>query len=190
MLQQTGEFLLEILLEMMPCLILDIFLHHSDLGRADAECSIPFLPGKAPPHPSGGAALELLNGVSEGLLGRQNKQQVNVVRSSTGGEQRETFAPGDAAKMSIEPGLARDSDERAAVFGAKDTVDEIACVCVGHATVVPTGLQFYMGLAFPTLKRGANEHCAYGAVVWLPGELEVPRLGTSERSSEMPWHAN
>jgi len=30
-------------------------------------------------------------------------------------------------------------------------------------SVVPTGLGFSFSLAFPTLKRGANNHCAYGA---------------------------
>ena len=28
---------------------------------------------------------------------------------------------------------------------------------------VPTGLRTLYGCAFPTLKRGANEQCAYGA---------------------------
>jgi hypothetical protein len=29
-----------------------------------------------------------------------------------------------------------------------------------------------VGQAYPTLKRGANDHCAYGAVALIPGSIE------------------
>lgn len=39
-------------------------------------------------------------------------------------------------------------------------------MCSGDGgSVVPTGLDFNCWDAYPTLKRGANEHCAYGALV-------------------------
>ncbi len=34
-------------------------------------------------------------------------------------------------------------------------------------STVPTGLRMNSGFANPTLKRGANNHCAYGADVGL-----------------------
>ena len=43
-------------------------------------------------------------------------------------------------------------------------------------STVPTGLRFNMRYGFPTLKRGANEHCTYGAWQMRRGERRTGRF--------------
>ena len=54
------------------------------------------------------------------------------------------------------------AESRALIKGLTDEV---------WASTVPTGLRTIDWVPFPTLKRGANKHCAYGAV-----EVRAPGL--------------
>jgi hypothetical protein len=49
---------------------------------------------------------------------------------------------------------------------------------------VPTGLRISMGCGFPTLKRGANGRCAYGAGAWRDAAI---RNRPIERRTRTSW---
>ena len=104
--------------------------------------------------------------MSKGLISRQNEEQMNVIGGPARGEQGEAFVTGNSAEIGIEGGHARDGDEWTAVLCAKDTVDEIVRVCVSHFRRCPYGTPILRACVIPTLKRGASNHCAYGAVAW------------------------
>jgi hypothetical protein len=65
-----------------------------------------------------------------------------MIRGAAGDDQLKAFAFGDAAEKREELGHLFVADCGATVLGAEDAVDEIACVCVGHDSIVPTGLPF------------------------------------------------
>jgi len=113
-------------------------------------------------HPPGRAAFELLHCVGKVNRRRQFKEEMNMVGCSTRGDERETFSARDGRKIDIELGGAGGGDEGAALFGAEDTVDEIARVRVSHRAPSLRDSQCTT-TAYPALKRGANERCAYGA---------------------------
>ena len=163
--KKCDKFLFKITFSMMFLLVLDVSLHHRNLRRTHAECSVSFLPGKSLSHPPGRTSLEFLNRMSKGVSCRQDKQQMNVIRRSACGDKRETLATRDAAQIGIEFDRARGRYERTAIFGAEYTMNEIARVCVRHRTPSLWDSQITTAIPFPTLKRGANKHCACGAPV-------------------------
>jgi hypothetical protein len=71
---------------------LNVLLHNRNLRRTHAEGPVSFLPGKSMAHPPGGASLEFLNGASKRTGRRQDKEQMNVIRRSARGDERETLA--------------------------------------------------------------------------------------------------
>lgn len=94
----------------------------------------------------------------------QNQEQMNVVCGSASGDQRKTFVASDSAQVGIEFADSRWLDERSAVFGAEDAMNEIIRICMRHLVVPSLRDSILQGFAVPTLKRGANERCAYGAI--------------------------
>ena len=130
--KQGDKFLFKVTFAVMLLLVLNVFLHHRNLRRDDAECSVTFLPGKAMPHPPGGASLEFLNGSGKGVRCRQDKEQMNVIRRSAGGQERRALAAGNAAEVGKEFGLACFGNQRAAIFRAENTMNKIACIRMRH----------------------------------------------------------
>jgi len=91
---------------------------------------------------------------------------MNMIGGSARGHKRETLAARNAAQVGIEFGGAGGWYQRAALFGAKDTMNEIARVRMRHGTPSLWDSPFTTGIStppHPTLKRGANKPCAYGA---------------------------
>ena len=68
-----------------------------------------------------------------------------MIRCSACGNQGEALVARDSAKIGVEIGHSLFVDEGFAFFRAENAVNEIGCVRVGHACVVPTGLPFYNG---------------------------------------------
>ena len=94
---------------------------------------------------------------------RQRKEEMNVIGRSTRGDKREALAPRNAAQVGIEFSRTGGRNERAAIFGAEDTMNKIARVRMRHDAPSLQDSQFTIALPHPTLKRGANNRCAYGA---------------------------
>src|ERR1035438_5719855 len=88
---------------------------------------------------------------------------MNVIGRSTRGDEREALAARNGTQVGMKLGGAGGRDERAAIFGAEDTMNEIARVRVGHDAPSLRDSQFITTTPYPTLKRGANQPCAYGA---------------------------
>jgi len=57
---------------------------------------------------------------------------MNVIGRSTRGDEREALAARNAAQVGVEFGGAGSRDQRAALFGAEDAMDEITYIRVGH----------------------------------------------------------
>ena len=108
----------------------------------------------------GRTALQLLHSRGEGLRGRQDKQKMNMVGRPAGSHEREAFASRNAANVCVEVRFAVRRNQRLALFGAEDAVNEIARVCVSHGCAVPTGLQFYIVPAIPTPRRANRSYTA------------------------------
>ena len=83
-----------------------------------------------------------MDGVCERLRSGQNEEQVNMVRGSARNDELESFAFSDAAEKREELGHFLIAYCGATVLGAEDAVDGVACECVGHDCIVPTGLPF------------------------------------------------
>ena len=73
---------------MVLCLIANITDHGCSPGFADAECSVPALPGELallrPPllHPSRRVGFDDPHAISQGKVGRQASQQMNMIGCS------------------------------------------------------------------------------------------------------------
>lgn len=130
--QKSGKLLFEVALAVMFLLVLNVTLDDFELGRADAECSIPFLPGKSAPHPLRGTSLELLDGVSQGAYRRHDKQEMNVIGRTAGGDKGQSFAACDATQIGIEFGSTSGGNEWTSFFGAEYAMNVDARVCVCH----------------------------------------------------------
>jgi hypothetical protein len=72
--------------------------------------------------------------MGKGAGRRQDKQQMKMIGGSTRGHKRYTLAAGNAAQVGIEFGVAGGRYQRATLFGAEDTMNEIAHVCMRHGT--------------------------------------------------------
>jgi len=85
-----------------------------------------------------------------------------VIGCSARSDEREALTARNAAQVGIEFDRAVSRNQRTPLFGAEDAMDKIARVCMGHdAPSRDSG--YFIGYAHPTLKRGANNRCAYGA---------------------------
>lgn len=91
---------------------------------------------------------------------------MDVVRRSACRDERETLATRNAAQVSVELGCAGGGNQGAAILGAEDAMNEIARVRVGHGTPSLRDSHSTIAILAPTLKRGANKPCAYGADRW------------------------
>jgi hypothetical protein len=91
-----------------------------------------------------------------------------MILRSPGCNQGEALAASNAAKVSMEFGCARDGNEGAPIFGAEDTMNEIACIRVRHLASSLRDSPFYNHDPYPTLKRGAKKHGACGARDYSP----------------------
>jgi len=161
--EKNDKLLFKVAFAVMFLLALNVFFHNRNLRRANTERAVSFLPGKTMPHPPRGASLELLNGLGEGVGRRQDKEQMDVIRRSAGGDQREALAMGYAAQVGIKLGRTDCGNERAPIFRAENTMNEIARVCMRHLTPSLRDSHSTTAISIPTLKRWANKHCAYGA---------------------------
>ena len=63
-----------------------------------------------------------------------DEEQMNVIGRSAGGDERETLAACNAAEVGIEFGGAVGWYQRAALFRAEDTMNDIARIRVRHRT--------------------------------------------------------
>ena len=63
---------------------------------------------------------------------RQDKEQMNMIRRSARGDEREALAAGNAAQVGIEFGCTGGGNEGAAIFRAENTMDEIARIRMRH----------------------------------------------------------
>src|SRR5580658_7381349 len=88
---------------------------------------------------------------------------MNVIGCPARGDERETLATRNPAQVGMEFGGAGSRNERATLFGAEDTMNEIARVRMRHGTSSLRDSQPTTASPAPPLKRGANEHCSSGA---------------------------
>ena len=144
----------------MNFLVFDVSNYGRNLAFRIRKRTVAFLPREALPHPMGRTALELLHGRGERLRSRQDKQEVNVVGRPAGGHESEAFASRNAANVCVEVRFAVRRNQRLALFGAEDAVNEIARIRMSHGCAVPTGLQFYIVPAIPTPRRGNRSYTA------------------------------
>src|ERR1035438_5813840 len=142
----------------MLFLVLYVPLHDLNLRRTDAERSVSFLPGKAIPHPPGRASFELLNRMGKGAGRRQHKQQMNMIGGSARGHKRETLAARNAAQVGIEFGGTGGWYQRTTLFGAEDTMNEIARVRMRHGTPSLRDSQFTSGISRSESTRLNSSH--------------------------------
>ena len=73
---------------------------------------------------------------------------MNVIGRSTRGDEREALAARNGTQVGMKLGGAGGRDERAAIFGAEDTMNEIARVRVRHGT--PSRRDSDFTTTFPT----------------------------------------
>ena len=88
---------------------------------------------------------------------------MNMILRSAGCEQREALSPRNAAQVSVELGGAGSGNERTPIFRAEDAMNEICGKGMRHPAPSLRDFHFITALPHPTLKRGANEPCAFGA---------------------------
>jgi hypothetical protein len=114
-------------------------------------------------NPPGRTSFELLNGMSKRASRRQDKEQMNVVRRSARGDEREALAACNATQIGKKFGYAGGGNHGAAFPGAENAMNKIACIRVCHDASSLRDYHSIFAIPYPTLKRGANNHCANGA---------------------------
>jgi len=83
---------------------------------------------------------------------------MNVIRRSARGYERKPLAMRNSAQVGMKFGRAYGRDERTAILGAEDAMNEIARVRVRHGTPSLRDSRFTKAIPLPT-----NKHCASGA---------------------------
>ena len=92
---------------MVLCLITNVTDHDRPPGFADAECSVTALPGElallGPPllHPSRRVSFDDPHAISQGKVGRQASQQMNMIGCSANCDGDGVEFPEDSAEIGM-----------------------------------------------------------------------------------------
>ena len=145
-------------------MVLRVIANVTDHGRppgfADAECTVPALPGElallGPPltHPSRGVGFDDPHAISQGKVGRQACQQMNMIDCSANCDGNGIKFSEDSAEIGMNVETYCILKERRATRRGEDDVDEKAGIGMRHS-YAPPGLRIHI----PTLIPQA---CAWG----------------------------
>ena len=136
-LQHPQELIIKAHLPMMLFLRIDVANRVLKLGNAGAESAIAILPGERPSRqmivdPFGRAALNQLNGLSNGYGCRQRQQDVGMVFHSSHRQRFEFIHTGDSGHVRPEFFLEIGWNQNPSPFGGKDAMGGQTVIGVGH----------------------------------------------------------
>ena len=128
--QEATVFVLEGNLAMMFLLVGDVTDDGGLVARADGKRAVTRLPVEATEpgelfvNPLGGTGFDFLDQIGYGDGARQREKQMDVVGHGIGGEEITTAAPDDAANVAMKLVPPEIIEQRRAVLGAENQVNE------------------------------------------------------------------
>ena len=139
-LQHREKLLLKRMRGVVGGLIGNVHLDPFQLGRADAERSVAFLPGKHAicfSHLSAGVRLQGSHRIRQRHVRRHDYEHVDMVFRTAHGKHLHAVIARDARKVVPQPRLMIGANELHALFGAENNVEDGTDVAVRHVSTVP-----------------------------------------------------
>jgi hypothetical protein len=161
----------------------DIAPHRLNLGLADAEHRVAGLPGEgsiAAAYPGRRAGLDDSYGVGRSDIGRQRKQQMDMVGDAVNQESFSTEVADNAShigKQFVSPVLL---EGRPALLGREDDMQEDLRESLSHESAAPSGL-----LRCWIISQG-SAGCACGLPRSTLGYVPTPHRGSTEVDEAFP----